>query len=288
MKKNILFSILIIIIHFSLFSFDWPQEEVTKESYNTYFGQNIANSLSTSLIFSEPTNIKCAEDGRILAIITDETDDSLFFPSTLGTAVLISHNDNLVSVYANIDKETLTLSNPNDVFVDEGAIIGQSGTSGYKTNKGNLEFQIFDTQNKSAINPKVLMPRSETEVPLHINGIQLQNKNGTFFDINTNKTFSSGLYRIYTKRDKIYAPYRTRVTLNGVVLDEISYDTISQENNKLYVNGKKKYTSADVYPTEDLLLLGEAMFTPGKATLILSVIDYLGEIKKMSYNITIR
>lgn len=290
-KKLILLTnifLLSLISSFIAFAFDWPQEEVTKDSYNSYFGQNISSLLSTSLTFSEPSEIKNADNGRVLAILTEQSDDSLFFPSTLGTAVLISHNDNLVSVYANIEQETLTLTNPSDVFVDTGATIGQSGNSGYKTNKGNLEFQIFDTKNKTAINPKVLMPRSETELPLRISGVQIQNKNGNFYDINTYKTYTSGLYRIYAKKDDIATPYKTRVTINGVVVDQISYDTISQENNKLYVSGKKKYTSSDIYPNDDLILLGEAMFTPGKATLILSVTDFLGDIKQLSYGITVK
>ncbi len=289
LKKRILFvSILISLLSTKVFAFDWPQQEVTKDSYNSYFGQNIGTLLSTSLTFAEPTEIKNANEGRILAILTEEYDDSLFFPSALGTAVLIAHNDNLVSVYANIEQQTLTLTNEKDIFVDNGATIGQSGNSGYKTNKGNLEFQIVDLKSKTAINPKVLMPRSETELPLRISGVQIQNKNGTFYDINTYKTYTSGLYRIYAKRDSIATPYKTRVTINGVVVDQISYDTISQENNKLYVSGKKKYTSLDVYPNNDLILLGETMFTPGKATLILSMTDFIGEIKQVNYSITVK
>lgn len=272
---------------FNCFAFDWPQEEITQSSYNSYFGQNVGNKLNTSLTFSEPAEIKVAENGHILLILTEENDDSMFFPSTLGTAVILSHDDNLLSVYGNIDQETLALKDHNETFLDSGSTLGFSGTSGYHTKKGNLEFQIIDTKNKSAINPKVLMPRSETELPLTITGVKIQNKNNEFYDLSKVKNYSSGLYRIYFKRNEIASPYKTSVLINGVAMDQISYDTIIQENNKLCVSGKKKYTSSDVYPNKDLQLVGETMLTPGKATLILSISDILGNTKQVSYNIVI-
>lgn len=287
MKKTI-FSILTLFLLSSAYSFEWPQEDISKASYNSYFGQNVGSILSTSLTFAEPSVIKNAENGNILVILTEEDDDSLFFPSTLGTSVILAHDDNLLSVYGNIDKETITIKNEKDTFLDAGATIGESGNSGYQTLKGNLEFKIIDTKNNSAINPKVLMPRSETELPLTISGVTIQNKNGTYYDIDTYKTFNSGLYRVYYKRNPIATPYKTTVTINGVIVDQISYDTIIEENNRICVTGKKKYTSQDIYPKDDLQLLGEAMFTPGRATLILSVSDILGNIKQVSYNITIK
>jgi len=288
MKKLLVTAVTALILVSNAHTFDWPQEDISKASYNSYFGQNVGTLLSTSLIFAEPSEIKNAHDGNILAILTDEEDDSVFFPSTLGTSVIIAHDDNLLSVYGNIDKDTITLKNEKNSFLDSGATIGQSGNSGYQLQKGNLEFQIIDTKNNSAINPKVLMPRSETELPLTISGVTIQNKNGNYYDIDTYKTFSSGLYRVYYKRNQIATPYKTAVTINGVIVDQISYDTITEENNRICISGKKKYTSSDIYPKNDLQLLGEAMFTPGKATLILTVNDILGNEKKVSYNITIK
>lgn len=291
MTKNIKTSIfLITAITFSsaLFAFEWPQEELSKESFNSYFGQNTANKLNTSIIFSEPSEIKAAENGHILAILTEETDDSMFFPSTLGTSVILSHDDMLLSVYANIDEDTLSLNDENETYIDSGAIIGSTGNSGYQTKKGNLEFQIIDTKNKTAINPKILMPRSEAELPLILSGITILSKDFVYYDINNVKTYNAGLYRIYFKRNKTACPYATRLTINGVVMDQITYDTISQENNKICVAGKKKYTSTDVYPNEDLQLIGESMFTPGRANLVLSISDALGNTKQVNYTISVK
>ena len=151
-----------------------------------------------------------------------------------------------------------------------------------------MEFKIIDTKNKAAINPKVLMPRAEEEIPLTLSGVVIGNKNNDMYDINVNKTFSSGLYKVYFKRNKIAAPYKTSISINGVIVDQLSYDMITQENNKLCIIGKKKYTDSDIFPNNDLQLLGEAMFSPGRATLGISISDMLGNVKQLNYNILIK
>jgi len=287
MKKT-LFTIAFLSTVLSVFAFDWPQANVTKDSFNSYFGQNRGGILSTSIIFSEPEEVKAAEDGYVIAVLTDNADDSDFFPSTLGTAVILSHSDDLLSVYANLDAQTLTLKNQNERTIDAGAIIASSGNSGFQDNHGNLEFQIIDAKNKSAINPKVLMPRAEEEIPLSLSGIMIGSKNNDFYDINLYKTYNSGLYKVYFKRNPIASPYKTSVSINGVIVDQLSYDMITQENNKLCIIGKKKYTDSDIFPNDDLQLLGEAMFTPGRATLGLTISDTLGNVKQLNYNIVIK
>ena len=287
MKKTLIFTAIVISGIFA-FCFDWPQADVSKNSFNSYFGQNRGGILSTSVIFSEPEEVKAAENGYITAILTDTSDDSDFFPSTLGTAVILAHNDDMISVYGNLDPETLTIKNEHEHTIDAGATIASSGNSGYQSNKGNLEFKIIDAKNKTAINPIVLMPRASEEIPLTLSGIIIVSKNNDFYDINAYKTYTSGLYKVYFKRNAIATPYKTSVSINGVIVDQLSYDMITQENNKLCIIGKKKYTDTDIFPNEDLQLLGEVMFTPGRATLGLTVSDMLGNVKQLNYNIVIK
>lgn len=286
--KKLLLTIIGLFSAFNAFCFDWPQANVTKDSFNSYFGQNRGGILSTSIIFSEPEEVKAAEDGYIVAVLTENADDSDFFPSTLGTAVILAHNDDLISVYGNLDAQSLTIKNENERTLDAGATIASSGNSGFQENYGNLEFKIIDAKNKSAINPKVLMPRAEEEMPLSLSGIMIGNKNNDFYDINIYKTYNSGLYKVYFKRNPIASPYKTSVSINGVIVDQLSYDMITQENNKLCIIGKKKYTDSDIFPNNDLQLLGEVMFTPGRATLGLSISDTLGNVKQLNYNIVIK
>ena len=53
MKKYTLFTLLLI-ASFSLFAYDWPQENVEQTSIKSYFGQKRGEAISTSLVFSDP------------------------------------------------------------------------------------------------------------------------------------------------------------------------------------------------------------------------------------------
>lgn len=286
MKKIFISSCCIFIVA-SLFSFEWPQKNITTDEYNSYFGQYIGTSISSSFIFANPSEIYASENGAVLIVMTEQNDDSVFFPSTLGNSVILSHSDNLLSVYGNMEKSTVQESSKNREAYISGEKIGESGNSGWQQNKNGLEFQIIDTKNTSAINPNLLMVKNNSEIDLLLNDIYLENKDNEIFDLKNKKTISSGLYRVYKKRDPIAIPYKTTVLINGVIVDQISYDTISQENNKIYIVGKKKYLGNVVYPNDTMQLVGETMFTSGKVTLSIIVNDIFDKSKQIDYKISI-
>ena len=267
-------------------AFEWPLDSVDNNQTNSYFGQNRGGILSTSLVFDNPGEVKAIEKGRILVILTDENDDSDFFPSTLGNACLVEQDDKLITVYGNLNE----FENSNCFYeerIESGKIIGTTGNSGWQNNKSSLELQIIDTMNKSAINPKLLLDRNDEAFVMQIPFIYLENKNGDLFDLRSTKTFNSGLYRIYQNRDSNIVPYKTTILVNGVITDQISYDTIIQENNQNCVKGKKKYTSRDIYPDDKRLLLGETMLTTGRSTLSVTLSDILNNQKQITYNISV-
>jgi len=286
--KKLFTCALLSVFTFMAFSFDWPIETVNKDSFKSYFGQLRGKKISTSLVFNEPSDVTASENGRILVILSDTNDDSDFFPTTLGTSVIISHEDNLLSVYGNLEEGSITLNDINETFVEKGTIIGKTGNTGYQIDQSKLEFQIIDTKNSTAINPKILMSRLDSEIKYYLTDISLTNKNGENFSLSTSRNFPSGLYKIYQKRNSVAMPAKTSVLFNGVVVDELSYNTIAQENGKICINGsKKKYTSDDIYPSQDHFLLGETMLSPGKITLGLLVTDSMGQTSTLNYNLSI-
>ena len=132
------------------------------------------------------------------------------------------------------------------------------------------------------------MSRTETEVPLTITNVTLENKSGNTIDLNISKTIPSGLYKIYYKRNDVACPYKSSILINGVIVDKLSYDIIIQENEKTCILGKKKYIQESIYPDGTRHLLGEAMFTPGKTTLTVEVENILGETNVKNYNLSIK
>lgn len=268
------------------FSFEWPQAlQVMSDSFYSYFGQLRGETISNSLIFSEPSEVKAAEDGYLTILISEYNDYTDFFPSTLGNAVIIAHNDNLLTVYGNLDSESIPKEIENCTNIKTGTNIGNSGSSAWQQGHSSLEFQVIDTKNNTSINPRILMPRVGNELPLYLSGIVFQNRNGKFYKLPEQSTLPSGFYRIYQKRQNIAVPYKSQLSVNGALIDEISYDILRQDNNLICVSGKKNYPKTILYPTDNLILLGEATFTQGKNAIQLTLFDILGKEKTATYYI---
>lgn len=288
MKKRILCLCAVLVLLISaIFAFKWPVDDISTTNIQSYFGQYRGTSISSSFIFEEPGEIKTIGEGKLLIYFMEDNNETSMFPSTLGNTIIISHNDDLASVYGNLEKKSIEqyITIKSDFAVDE--VIGYTGNSGYQVKRSNLEFQVYDSKKGSSINPKVFMPRTNNEIPMYISGIVLQNKNGEFFNLSENRILDSGTYKIFQQRNPIACPYKTKVTINGVEVDSITFDTINEDNCKIYINGKKKYISSNVYPDDKLQLLGEAVLTPGRINLGLEVENFLGDKKNASYFVSI-
>ena len=299
MKKLAAFAGVLLIWTFSLASLsavEWPVEDKSPDSIISYFGQNIGGKISKSLIFTKPPkqeqeeiqDVKAVKEGTILIVMSEFDDDSDFFPSALGTSVILAHDDELISVYANLDTSSALENTKNKASFGEGEIIGHTGNTGWQQNASTLEFQIIDVQKSTAINPVILLPRVEKEADYTFTGVILQNKSGTFYDLRESKIFPAGNYKVYHTRNKTTIPYKLTCTINGVIEDEICFDTITIQNGKLYISGKeKRYNSDILFPDESLIFTGELTLTPGKSTLGITAETFLGKQKQLNYILSI-
>lgn len=277
MKKLLTFCIAFL-SSICIFAFDWPQSEIVQsDKFYSYFGQLRGGTISNSLIFSDPSEIKAADSGKVAVVITDFQDDTNFFPSTLGNGIILTHKDNLLTVYGNIDYDTINDSAKESNELASGTILGSSGNTAWQQGHSSLEFQVIDIKNNTSINPRILMPRVGQELPLYYGEVILQSKNGKQFKVAAQNVIPTGIYRIYRKRQQIATPYRTRAAINGTVVDQISYDVLTQNDLQLCAMGKKNYPKSVLYPDEELQLIGEASLTPGKNSLQLTLADILGK-----------
>ncbi len=288
MKKFLCFFVLVYFNIFNIFAFDWPTSKVVQsDQFYSYFGQLKGGTISNSLIFSEPSEVKASDKGKTVAVISDFEDMTDFFPSTLGNAVIILHNDNLMTVYGNIDSETISENLKESKYIEAGTELGFTGNSAWQQGRSSLEFQIIDINNNTSVNPRLFMPRVGKELPLYYGDVVLQNRNGKRFKVATQNTLPSGLYKVYRKRQSVAVPYKTRVSINGTVVDQISYDVLMQSDLQLCAVGKKNYPKDILYPNSDLQLIGEVSLTPGKNALQLLLSDILGKETLATYIVTI-
>jgi hypothetical protein len=302
MKKIITLTAAFFAMLFTVNAVEWPVEDKAPDAIISYFGQNVGGNISKSIIFAKPKptqdkegniisvehEVKAVKEGKILIVMTELDDDSELFPSALGTSVILAHDDDLISVYSNLESQSVNLNTQNKTSLAEGEVIGNTGNTGWQAVPSSLEFQIIDNQNSAAINPKILLPRTEKETDYSLSGIMLQNKSGTFYDLRESKIFPAGTYKVYHTRNKTAMPYKLTCTINGVIEDEIFFDTITYQNGKLYLSGKeKRYNSEVLYADENLLLTGELTLTPGKSTLGITAETFLGKQKQLNYILSI-
>lgn len=265
-------------------AFDWPQNAIQSDSFYSYFGQLRGGTINPSLIFTDSEDIKAADSGKVIAVINEHADGSDLFESTLGNAVIVAHDDNLLTVYANLDHDGQTGYSAFD-RVETGTVFGTCGNSGWQQGMANLEFQVIDTKNQAFINPRVLMPRMGKELDLTIQELVAVSRKGTDYPFSTSKRLPAGTYYLYRRRQDIAMPYRTTVFINGAAVETIAYDMLVQKDGNLCTNGKKNYPVALLYPDSRRQLLAELPIPKGRNAITVVVTDMLGKETSLSYMI---
>ncbi|MBO6176048.1 MAG: M23 family metallopeptidase [Treponema sp.] len=266
-------------------SFDWPQNETAADSFFSYFGQLRGRTISTSLIFNDISDIKAVQNGEHLLTIREHTNDYGWFESTLGNAVFIAHDDDLMCIYGNLDEDSLQKDLPQKV--EPGTFIGKSGNSGWQEGLSCLEFQVLDTKNSNAVNPRIPMPRTGTELPLYATNITLKDDNGIYHNPLTEKRLPSGTYSIYKDRQKTAVPAKTTVSINGAAVEHIQFETLCEKNGKLCTSGNKNYSVEELYPDSTKELLAHIPLTPGKNTVGITITNILRENKNYFFTLDI-
>jgi len=284
-KKSIIASFLIVVIVLSLcFAFDWPQSVENTNIFSSFFGQPRGSAFINALIFENPAEVSAAEDGSVLIKLESGISDMGWFESTLGNAVILSHKNDMLTVYGNMDEITIQ----DDLeFVTQEMKLGLSGTSGWQKGKNCLEFQVIDTKSKNVINPFILMPILSNKVDLSIKNPIAINNAGKEVSITNYTKINSGVYRLYIKKQPQGMTYKTSVLVNGAVAENIVYDVLSKKDNRLAIKGKNLYTFEEIYPTEDRQLLAEVILSKGRNIITVSIEDFFGNTKSATYTVDV-
>ena len=268
-----------------LIAFDWPQNETEANSFFSYFGQLRGEQLGTSLIFNEPSDIKSTDKGTIAIILSEHNNETGWFESPLGNAVIVAHNNGLQTVYGNLEEEGLISGIEQDIST--GTRIGQSGNSGCQEGQSCMEFKVIYTKNKTVINPRLLMPRIGKELQLPIGELSLEDKDGKVHYLLNERNFASGTYSLYHTRQEIAMPYKTNVSINGTTVENILYDKLESHNGKLCAVGNSNYDVKKIYPDAKRHLLAVVRLTKGHSTLSVTLYDILGATTSITYNIDV-
>ena len=268
----------------SAWAFDWPQNNVDHDSFASQFGQLRGGQVSSSLVFSQEAAVKAADKGKVIALIIEHEEEFGWFESALGTAVVLSHTDGLDTVYANL--ETSSIAQELDE-VKQGDSLGKTGTSGWQEGKTALEFKVFDAKNKSAVNPRILMPRVARESSPAIGTVSLEDKNAVSHNLLVERRLPAGSYTVYKTRQEDFCPFKTEVAVNGITYETVSYDLLKESYGKLGLYGSAHYNTQDIYPDADRQLVGTVDLSRGANTLSVTVQGMSGSTASLSYQIDV-
>ena len=285
MKKTLIASALLLLTA-SAFSYDWPVT-LTGDDFEMYFGQLNGSSLNPSIIFKDEGEVKAADEGSTAIIMGSHNDDMGWFPSALGEAVILSHENSIDTVYANIELDTLSPSVRTDSTVASGKVIAKSGNTAWQSKHNGLEFQVADVKNKAMINPRILMPRLAQEAPYFIGTVTVTDRNGSSYNLSQVKALYSGQYSFYREKDALNVPYRATITVNGEVVHRLQYDSLSTAGRRLCVGGSPELTAESVYPDSKRQLLGTINLVRGRNLIIVTMMNILGETRTASWAIDV-
>ena len=272
----------------SAHSFDWPAKNMEQGQSPFTFSQNRAGAFNQSMVLKNAQIAKATDKGRIIAVITESQGDGDWFESPLGNAVIISHDDSLISIYGNLSKESadILLSKSG---VQAGEELGSAADSAWSENgeSGDLEFQIADTSSKTFINPIILMPRGLRAPRISTDGILMENQFGRMYSVSNIRSVPAGAYKLYKRRQNDITAHKSDIYVNGAEVDRITKEALKGQDGRLTLTGARgSYSSKDFYPSEDLEFLGNALLPHGSNTISISLSDIFENSATTNFNIT--
>ena len=282
MKRNIF--IIIISSIFSLAAFEWSQ---TPSKITESFAENRGDCFNTGVVYENKGDVSVAEKGT--SIINLKEQDSMgWFNSPLGNAVIIVHDNKMMSIYSNLKKD-ITFS--ESMHFQTGEIIAKSGDSGWQgenTENCGSGFKVIDTKKQTVVNPMILIEPDTNKERIQIEGVKAITRRGKVVDLYKGVTISSGQYTLYMQRPQNLMIQESQVSLNGVVNEMIYYDSLNQNISKLTIRGNRNYSYAEIYPDSKKMRLAEVLLQKGSNTIEISLSGNNGSKTSIVYRLNVQ
>ena len=269
-----------------LSALEWPTDT---QNFLRLFGQRIgACTFEQGLTFENAETVRAADNGTLLIMLNAQHRAGAF-PSTLGNALVLMHDDGLQTVYGNLDDTSLF---HNRTTAEAGTAIGKTGNSGWGTSN-QLLFQVSDNQKKVFINPLLLLPTVDDQIPPYIKNITLINEQTAAIHITEQKSIRQGSYELYAdisdttaQGGRSFNPFRITILVNGTNLRTIAFETITQKDGAFSL-GNTALTDTLLYRKKDTLYLGKIVFNRGKSDILITARDIIGNEKSERFSLQV-
>ena len=282
--KKIIINFLLVFILLPVFSVDWPQPSSDLSAFRTQFAGSRESSLSAGVVYSNPESVKTVDAGELIFIST-ESKSLGQFDSPLGNTVILLNDESLLNIYGNMDSISVK---PYQTSVLENETIGNSGKSAWKGKDSGLEFQVSDTIQKTLINPFILFSKpAGIQLPA-LGSVVAVSKNGFFYDLSSAKFLPSDLYYLYCDKNDTHFPFRVTVFVNGKEVENLRYDTLKLNANRLSLNGKNDYIFEEIFPDNNRHLISSVVLNKGKTVVMVKIFDINDNERTFSYSFEVR
>lgn len=269
------------------FALEWPSES---RDFAMLFGQRGENynDFSQGLVLKDAGTVQAAEYGKHLITI-ENSRNSARFPSTLGNAVILVHDDGLQTVYGNLQSaETFS----SRVQTESLSFVGRAGDSAW-CDKNALIFQVTDTEKRVFINPLLIMPPVTDTTAPQIQNVFLVNAAGQTLPLAALKTAKQGSYDLYAdvfdrlkKGGLEFAPLRISVLLNGANANLLAFEVLSSTDKEFFLQNNKIAGSV-LYGKKNSMYLGKITVISGKTELTLTARDISGNERTERFVFTV-
>jgi len=286
MKHRYFIALLMLIIPATTsFALEWPTGAFKPERL---FAQRSAGVFEGSVVLQDAETVQAAAHGRLLLIISPGGFNN-GFPSTLGNAVILVHDAELMTMYANLKKESILLEHGS---VEARTRIGQAGTSGW-ARTGSLLFQVMDRQQGTLLNPLLLLPAFRDTRPPQIRNVVAVSSNGQSISLSSVRSLRQGQWALYADiSDSIdgitgeFAPFRISTSINGKEQSLIPYETLRTENGRLVI-AREALSSATLFRDPNRIYLGTVSLIRGRADVTIYSRDIAGNERSLSFPLII-
>lgn len=284
MKKTCII-VALVCTAFGMWAFEWP---VSDPKPVRLFGQRSSGVIERGITVGTSDTVRAAGHGQLL--LTLATNHNMNgFPGTLGNAVLVAHDEGLVSVYGNLES---TDPVADRIRIESLSILSRTGGSGWGTGT-DLLFQILDSEKKTLLNPLLLLPALKDTKGTMIRNVIAVSATGQIHPLGTVKSVRQGIWRLYADVTDTMngstgelSPFRISVLVNGSEYAAIPFELLKESRGQLFLSAPE-YTRDNLYTDPERTFLGELKLTRGKTDISIIARDFAGNERSVLFGLQV-
>jgi hypothetical protein len=238
----------------------------------------------------EEGSVRASEDGEI-AFSAEEGTLPSGLPSALGSFVVVEQRGDIAAVYSHLVPGTLSIRERKP---KAGDAIASPGKSGWIEGTG-VVYQVFDRRASSWVNPYLLLPPLEDDVPPVIRSMALS-RGAKSYVIGAAASVPQGTYRLSVDiadpssapwSAGALAPYAVRLSVDGIEISQEVFDVAKAKGGKLQLFAQNPMAADDLRTAEGRYELAERLFTRGRTVIEVQVEDASGNKRTASWTVLV-